>query len=149
MMAVGRQPLLNSSPIGLRAIADRPPGPRENNRVWGSPTQSGALLFLARLSVQLRSQKRTPPVRNACPAALWSQAGPLKSPASDQEQCLCQASKKRPHYLEEIVGAATLSRFVSTIPRERCIRLSATTQVPKEALSAARLHNDLARSVQY
>jgi hypothetical protein len=30
---------------------------------------------------------------------------------------------------EEITGAATFSRFVSTIPRERLIRLSATLQV--------------------
>src|SRR6185295_18693890 len=41
------------------------------------------------------------------------------------------ADETAPLLREEIAGAATFSRFVSTIPRERWIRLSATLQVPK------------------
>ena len=52
-MAVVGQPFLNSSPVRLRAIADRPPGPRESNRVWGPPTQPGGLLFGERFSHKL------------------------------------------------------------------------------------------------
>jgi hypothetical protein len=44
-MAVVGQPFLNSSPVGLRAIADRPPGSRESNRVWSPPIQPGGLLL--------------------------------------------------------------------------------------------------------
>jgi hypothetical protein len=61
-----------------------------------------------------------------------------------------RALKKRPPPLcEEVAGAATFSRFVSTIPGELCIRLSATLQVPKNGPDAGWQLNVFPRSVQY
>jgi hypothetical protein len=45
-------------------------------------------------------------------------------------------NEKRPQLRRDRAGAATFSRFVSTIPRERWIRLSATLQVPKSGPDA-------------
>jgi hypothetical protein len=66
-MAVVGQPFLNSSPVGLRAIADRPPGSRESNRVWSPPIQPGGLLLGETVGSIAVSEKDA---GNACPAAL-------------------------------------------------------------------------------
>jgi hypothetical protein len=59
--------------------------------------------------------------------------------------------KTAPALWEGVAGAATFSRFVSTIPRERWIRLSATLQVPKTGpdVGLAGLRRPLANSTNF
>ena len=148
-MAVGRQPLLNSSPIGLRAIADRPPGPVRIT-AYGARRLNPAGFFSwqdRRFNCGLRKGRRR--FEMHARRRFGHKLGHSNPQHPIKSNVCAKLRRNGPTIWEEIVGAATLSRFVSTIPRERCIRLSATTQVPKAALSAAWLHNDLAHSVQY
>jgi hypothetical protein len=121
-MTVVGQPLLNSSPIGLRAIADRPPGPVRIT-AYGARRLNPAGFFFGKIVGSIAVSEKNAAGSKCMPGGALVTSWPLKSPASDQEQCLLPSFEETaPLLWEEIVGAATLSRFVSNDPpRERCI----------------------------